>query len=99
MPYSNAFQQHANGSAVHIDLPAALSGADKAYIYHASAKRVNGDQLSSSAITLWAISSALSSRFCKMCQSGDHLLIMSNGSFEGIHQRILGKLADVWGVS
>ena len=31
---------------------------------------------------------------CQLSQSGDHILIMSNGGFENIHQRLLARLKD-----
>jgi len=32
---------------------------------------------------------------CALAQSGDHILVMSNGGFEGIHQRLLDALGGV----
>jgi UDP-N-acetylmuramate: L-alanyl-gamma-D-glutamyl-meso-diaminopimelate ligase len=31
---------------------------------------------------------------CSSAQPGDHILVMSNGGFENIHQRIIDKLGD-----
>lgn len=36
---------------------------------------------------------ALLERLAGLCRDGDHVLIMSNGSFAGIHQRLLERLA------
>ena len=35
---------------------------------------------------------ALVATICAQCKSGDHVVIMSNGGFEGIHQRLLAAL-------
>ena len=32
---------------------------------------------------------------CKSAKPGDHILVMSNGGFEGIHQRILDRLGEI----
>jgi len=31
-------------------------------------------------------------RLTSLAQSGDHILVMSNGGFEGLHQRLLDAL-------
>ena len=36
---------------------------------------------------------AIVEAICSQCKSGDQVVIMSNGGFEGIHQRLLAALA------
>jgi UDP-N-acetylmuramate: L-alanyl-gamma-D-glutamyl-meso-diaminopimelate ligase len=33
-------------------------------------------------------------KLCQQAKAGDHILIMSNGGFEAIHQRLLDTLKD-----
>ena len=33
-------------------------------------------------------------KLCQQAKAGDHILIMSNGGFEAIHQRLLDALKD-----
>jgi UDP-N-acetylmuramate: L-alanyl-gamma-D-glutamyl-meso-diaminopimelate ligase len=43
-------------------------------------------------IQIFQTTEALLEELLKTIQSGDHILIMSNGGFENIHQRLLNAL-------
>ncbi len=76
------------------DLPGSLAGADRVYVYTAGVEwdaaavfaplgpraRVSGDL------------DALVAAIAADARPGDHVLVMSNGGFGGIHARLLGRL-------
>jgi UDP-N-acetylmuramate: L-alanyl-gamma-D-glutamyl-meso-diaminopimelate ligase len=77
-------------------LAAALIAADQVFFYQApelpwsleevmTALKGRGQVLTSIA--------AMVSEICRQAQSDDHILIMSNGAFGGIHERLLTALA------
>jgi len=81
-------------------LPAALEGADQVFCYGASqGKQALGwdplQVLAPLGSRLWAGSDlqALASAVCDAARPGDHILVMSNGGFGGIHQKLLDGLA------
>lgn len=81
-------------------LPASLAGADRVFCYGATqGKQALGwdprQVLSPLGDRLWAGSDlqALVRAVCETARPGDHILVMSNGSFGGIHQKLLDGLA------
>lgn len=70
-----------------------LALADEVYLYQAEnldwdlSKEVNSDS-----ITVFTSTQAIIDRVVSEAKAGDHILIMSNGGFEGIHQRLLDLL-------
>jgi UDP-N-acetylmuramate: L-alanyl-gamma-D-glutamyl-meso-diaminopimelate ligase len=81
-------------------LPTALRQADYVYAYGASAGKNQLDwdltgalsPLGSKAQTFDDLS-ALVQAVVQQAQPGDHILVMSNGSFGGVHQQLLDALA------
>jgi UDP-N-acetylmuramate: L-alanyl-gamma-D-glutamyl-meso-diaminopimelate ligase len=78
------------------DLPASLRDADKVYVYSAGlewdAARVFapiGDRARCEA-SLDALVAAIAGD----ARPGDHILVMSNGGFGGIHEKLLARLGD-----
>lgn len=90
-PRSNSMRMGLNKEL----LADALSPADRVYVYTppdlawdaASELDVLGDKLQ-----LEAQVSAIVERVCAEARPGDRVLVMSNGGFEGIHQRLLDVL-------
>ena len=81
-------------------LPAALAAADLTFCYGATqGKQALGwdpaQVLAPLGKRLWAGSDlqALAEAVCAAARPGDHILVMSNGSFGGIHQKLLDGLA------
>ncbi|GAA0224813.1 UDP-N-acetylmuramate:L-alanyl-gamma-D-glutamyl-me so-diaminopimelate ligase [Castellaniella daejeonensis] len=81
-------------------LPEALAGADRVFCYGATRGRHAlgwnpGQVLASLGERLWAGDDldALADAVCDAAQPGDQVLVMSNGSFGGIHQTLLDRLA------
>ncbi|CAM5212680.1 UDP-N-acetylmuramate--L-alanyl-gamma-D-glutamyl-meso-2,6-diaminoheptandioate ligase OS=Castellaniella defragrans OX=75697 GN=mpl PE=3 SV=1 [Castellaniella defragrans] len=81
-------------------LPAALAEADLTFCYGAAeGKQALGwnpaEVLAPLGERLWAGSDlqALAQAVCDAARPGDHILVMSNGSFGGIHQTLLDGLA------
>jgi UDP-N-acetylmuramate: L-alanyl-gamma-D-glutamyl-meso-diaminopimelate ligase len=78
------------------DLPASLRDADKVYVYSAGldwdAARVFaplGDRARCE-VTLDALVAAIAGD----ARPGDHILVMSNGGFGDIHEKLLARLGD-----
>ncbi|HEX7386012.1 MAG TPA: UDP-N-acetylmuramate:L-alanyl-gamma-D-glutamyl-meso-diaminopimelate ligase [Castellaniella sp.] len=81
-------------------LPAALADADLTFCYGAThGKQALGwdpaKVLAPLGERLWSGSDlqALAQAVCRVARPGDHILVMSNGSFGGIHQTLLDGLA------
>jgi UDP-N-acetylmuramate: L-alanyl-gamma-D-glutamyl-meso-diaminopimelate ligase len=74
------------------ELPESLAGADRAYVHNAGlgwdARRVFGER----ARCVESVS-ALIDVLAAEAREGDHVLVMSNGAFGGIHARLLARLA------
>lgn len=75
----------------------ALSQADYSYIVKPADQQWNLSTDNGSALSLFEIVSDLTqlqTNVLKKVRSGDHLLIMSNGGFGGIHRKLLQALRD-----
>jgi len=49
-------------------------------------------ELNSDSVEVFSSTQAIIDKVLGEAKSGDHILIMSNGGFEGIHQRIIDGL-------
>ena len=81
--------------AVKDALPGSLANADRVYCYVANlgwdvagAMAPLGDK-----VTVWNDLSALVQAVVAESRAGDHILVMSNGGFGGVHEKLLAKLA------
>jgi UDP-N-acetylmuramate: L-alanyl-gamma-D-glutamyl-meso-diaminopimelate ligase len=81
-------------------LPAALAAADLTFCYGATQGRQAlgwdpAEVLAPLGARLWTGSDleALTQAICAAARPGDHILVMSNGGFGGIHQKLLAALA------
>ena len=81
-------------------LPGALAGADLVYCYgERSGKHALGWDPAAvlaplgTRATAWDDLDALVTRLATDARDGDHILVMSNGAFGGIHERLLQALA------
>ena len=81
-------------------LPAALEQADLVYCYGATQGRhaLGWDPATvlsplGERASAWHDIEAMVAAICAAARPGDHVLVMSNGGFAGIHGRILGRLA------
>ena len=81
-------------------LPAALAAADY-MLLHAppglgwEPRRLFGDALAAGRCWVEPDVHAIIERTCAEARPGDHLLIMSNGGFENLHQRLLQALREI----
>jgi UDP-N-acetylmuramate: L-alanyl-gamma-D-glutamyl-meso-diaminopimelate ligase len=79
---------------VHKDtLAKSLSLADEVYLYQAG--NLGWDlaaDLNSDSIQVFSSTQAIIDKVLSRVIEGDHIVIMSNGGFEGIHQRLLDQL-------
>lgn len=75
-------------------LPASLVNADVVFCYGGNVDWDVGEALQAIAYKSQAFNDldALIAAIAKMAQAGDHILVMSNGGFGGIHQKILDTL-------
>ncbi len=75
-------------------LPASLKDADLVFCYGANLGWDAADALKSIANKAKTFDdlTMLVNEICKVAQSGDHILVMSNGGFGGVHQKILDGL-------
>ncbi len=89
-------------SGIHNNkLPQALAAADRVLLY-----QDNGDSNLSAVVDLMNNNGASASVFnsvddiiessCANSNAGEHILIMSNGGFENIHERLLNAIAEKW---
>jgi UDP-N-acetylmuramate: L-alanyl-gamma-D-glutamyl-meso-diaminopimelate ligase len=76
-------------------LPASLAGADHVFCYTANLGWDAATTLSAMGrkAETYADLNALIEAIARFAQAGDHVLIMSNGGFGGIHQKLLDRLA------
>jgi UDP-N-acetylmuramate: L-alanyl-gamma-D-glutamyl-meso-diaminopimelate ligase len=76
-------------------LPASLKDADLVFCYGANLGWDAAEALKPIANKAKTFDdlTMLVSEICKVAQSGDHILVMSNGGFGGVHQKILDGLA------
>jgi UDP-N-acetylmuramate: L-alanyl-gamma-D-glutamyl-meso-diaminopimelate ligase len=76
-------------------LPTSLKDADLVFCYGANLGWDAADALKPIANKAKTFNdlSMLVNEICKAAKSGDHVLVMSNGSFGGVHQKILDGLA------
>lgn len=79
---------------VHKDtLAQSFTAADEVYIYQADSLDWDlASNLSSDLIQVFSSTQAIIDKVISEAKSGDHILIMSNGGFEGIHQRLIEHL-------
>jgi UDP-N-acetylmuramate: L-alanyl-gamma-D-glutamyl-meso-diaminopimelate ligase len=75
-------------------LPASLKDADLVFCYGANLGWDAADALKSIANKAKTFDdlNMLVNEICKAAKSGDHILVMSNGGFGGVHQKILDAL-------
>ena len=72
-----------------------LKLADDVYLYQA--ENLDWDlatELNSDSIQVFSSTQAIIDKVVKEAKADDHILIMSNGGFEGIHQKLLDALAN-----
>jgi UDP-N-acetylmuramate: L-alanyl-gamma-D-glutamyl-meso-diaminopimelate ligase len=76
-------------------LPSSLSGADRVYCYSAGLAWDAGAVLAplGARASVWGDLDRLLQDLTAELRAGDHVLIMSNGGFGGIHQKLLAALA------
>jgi UDP-N-acetylmuramate: L-alanyl-gamma-D-glutamyl-meso-diaminopimelate ligase len=82
--------------AMKARLPDALAAADRVYCFAGGLSWDAGDALASLGDKL-AVSDVMDDFVAKIlrdARSGDHVLVMSNGGFGGIHQSLLAELAN-----
>ncbi len=76
-------------------LPASLKDADLVFCYGANLgwDAANALKPIANKAKTFDDLTMLVNEICKVAQSGDHILVMSNGGFGGVHQKILDGLA------
>ena len=79
---------------VHKDtLAKSLTLADEVYLYQAESLDWDiAEKLSSDSVHVFSSTQAIIDKLLTEVKADDHVVIMSNGGFEGIHQRILDAL-------
>lgn len=91
-PRSNTFKM---GIHKH-ELAPALARADAVFLYQPANAHFAVSEVTEKCIqpAFWSADiGVLTAMLVKQAQPGDHILVMSNGGFEGIHQRLLDSLA------
>ncbi len=88
-PRSNSMKMGANSQ----DLKGSFNAADETYIYAAPEIKWNVDALSSDHIHVVHDFEQLQNEIVASSAAGSSILVMSNGAFGGIHQKLLDKLA------
>jgi UDP-N-acetylmuramate: L-alanyl-gamma-D-glutamyl-meso-diaminopimelate ligase len=79
------------------ELAPALARADMVFIYQPANAQWAVTEVTDKCIqpAFWSADiEVLTGMIVKQAQPGDHILVMSNGGFDGIHQRLLAALAD-----
>ena len=89
-PRSNSMKMGANAE----DLKGSFISADETYIYAAPEIKWNVDALSSEHIHVVHDFEQLQKEIVASSAEGCSILVMSNGSFGGIHQKLLDRLAE-----
>jgi UDP-N-acetylmuramate: L-alanyl-gamma-D-glutamyl-meso-diaminopimelate ligase len=76
-------------------LPASLAGADAVFCFTGGLEWDAGEALAplGDKLTCSAALDDLVAAVTAHAQTGDHVLVMSNGGFGGIHQKLLDALA------
>jgi len=69
-----------------------LASADEVYFYKNPEMNWNADTLESESIQVMENTQSIIDTITKQAVNGDHVLIMSNGGFENLHQRLLSAL-------
>lgn len=87
-PRSNSMKMGAN----HEALQKAFNDADETFIYAPAGLKWNVDELASNSIKVIHDFDALVEEICAYAHAGTSVIVMSNGSFNGIHQKILAIL-------
>jgi UDP-N-acetylmuramate: L-alanyl-gamma-D-glutamyl-meso-diaminopimelate ligase len=87
-PRSNTMKQ---GVHKHT-LADSLAAADQVYFYKNPEMNWDADALQSASISLSGDTQTIIDAISADARKGDHVLIMSNGSFENLHQRLLSVL-------
>ena len=87
-PRSNSMKMGAN----HEALQYAFNDADETFIYAPEEIKWNVDELVSAKIKVMHNFDALVEEICAHSHPGTSVIVMSNGSFNGIHQKILDLL-------
>jgi UDP-N-acetylmuramate: L-alanyl-gamma-D-glutamyl-meso-diaminopimelate ligase len=81
---------------VHRDaLPAALAAADEVFVYRPSGMDWDPGVAGGSGTGRWRVHGSVEEIVCSVAEtarSGDNVLVMSNGGFEGIQERLLARL-------
>ena len=83
-------------AGVHRDtLAGALAPADRVLLYRPQGLGWDLEAATAAlpARTVHRDSAEIIDRLCRECRSGDHVVILSNGAFEGLHRRLLAKLS------
>jgi UDP-N-acetylmuramate: L-alanyl-gamma-D-glutamyl-meso-diaminopimelate ligase len=78
-------------------LAASLAAADAVLWYKSQTTKLDLDAIANSAKTRFISMSDTADMIAWLCgeaRAGDHVVIMSNGGFEGLHQRLLTALQD-----
>lgn len=92
-PRSNTMRQ----GVMHAQLPAALSAADAVYLFEPAGLNWSLEEVANQCpqpASVYRDIDTLVEQLVQQAQPGDHILIMSNGGFGGIHERLLQRLAD-----
>ena len=87
-PRSNTMKQGIHQNT----LADSLAVADEVYFYKNPEMKWNADTLKSKTTHLADSTQSIINAIGKHAASGDHVLIMSNGGFENLHQRLLSVL-------
>lgn len=76
-------------------LPGSVEQADRVYVYQPSLAWDAGQVFASLASRIWCGTDlgALIERVASEAEPGDHVLVMSNGDFGGVHEKLLRRLA------
>ena len=79
---------------IHKDtLAQSLSLADEVYLYQAESLDWDlASELNSDSVEVFTSTQAIIDKVSNEAKADDHILIMSNGGFEGIHQRLIDSL-------
>jgi UDP-N-acetylmuramate: L-alanyl-gamma-D-glutamyl-meso-diaminopimelate ligase len=94
-PRSNTMRMGVHEAA----LPVALAIADKVYLYEPANANWSLDALTRSLSPKAVLShdiEALVGLLVEQAAKGDNIVIMSNGGFAGIHDKLISALADKW---
>ncbi len=87
-PRSNTMRMGKHRSA----LPAALSAADLTLLYRPADISWDVHGLACDTVEVHDSVDAMVDRILETAESGDHVVIMSNGKFDGLHQHLLSRL-------